>query len=118
MTAILWAVLLQPLAIPRRYPKGKPHHITLQYGIDPAQWQQWVGLECEAQLIAEMWNDRIQAIQVALPAHIPSQNPQPHITVSFQAGVRPVESNAMLATTHCVKPLSGTVPVRLDLHLS
>lgn len=118
MTAILWAVLQPPIAIKPRYPNGKPHPITLQYDIDPAQWQQWVGVKCEAQLIAKVWNDRIQAIEVTLPAHIPSQNPQPHITVSLQAGVRPVESNEMLATSHRVNLLSGTVPVRLEMRLT
>jgi hypothetical protein len=102
---ILWAVLQQPIEIPPRYPNGQPHHITLFYGVERKDWAHWEGLEFEATLQQECWNDRVQALCVWMRSDIPCGNAHPHITVSWIDGAEANESNAMLAGVHRVQPL-------------
>jgi hypothetical protein len=101
MRGILWAVLVQPeqLEIDRRYPCGDPHHITLKYDVELGRIEalNCLGTEFDAIVWAEAANNRIQALQVKVPGFIPSENPFPHITVSYIEGVEPCESNQMLA---------------------
>ena len=94
---ILWGVIQSPLIITPRYSQGQPHHTTLQFGVDRQDWKEWEGLEFEATALYEAWNSKIQAVAVKLP-DIPCQNRHPHISVSWQSGVSPVESNLMLAS--------------------
>lgn len=113
MQGILWAVIQQPaklsdvkqqpakqqpLLITPKYPLGKPHHITLQYGVNLKDWQHLVGKEFTATCLYEAWNSRIQCVAVSLPDSIPCANKHPHITVSWVNGATPIESNAMLVT--------------------
>lgn len=100
MPGILWAVLQSPLAIQPLFPEGSPHHITLQYGVDRKKWEHLIGLPLTVGAVAHCHNDRVQAIAVVLPTWVPCQNPHPHITVSWAAGVQPVEANVMLAGEH------------------
>lgn len=100
MTGILWAVVQEPIALQPRYEAGKPHHVTLQYGVEREQWEHLIGLPMSAGVIAECWNDRIQALSVVLPNWVQCQSPNPHISVSWVIDAHPVESNAMLAGDH------------------
>lgn len=95
---ILWGVIQHPIQIKQRYACGQPHHITLQFGVDRNLYQHLEGVEFEAIALYEAWNGSIQAIAVQLPSHITCANKYPHISVSWQKGVAPVESNVMLAS--------------------
>lgn len=94
---ILWGVVQHPVNVTPRYSQGQPHHATLQFGVDRADWKHLEGVEFEATALYEAWNSRIQAVAVKLP-DIPCQNRYPHISVSWQSGVAPVESNLMFAS--------------------
>jgi hypothetical protein len=113
---ILWAVLLDPIPVEARYSCGSPHHVTLIYGVtDPELWRDWVGMEFEAQVWAEAWDDRIQALRVHLPEGIPYEGQDPHLTVSYREGVEPVESNAMLQGIHQERAWEGILRLRVEL---
>lgn len=102
MPGILWAVIQEPLELPRRFNNGQPHHCTLLYGCSNKLAERYIGLPLSLPIVSECWNDRIQAVQVIVPAGIPfdTNRPNPHVTVSYADGVQPVESNAMLAGEH------------------
>jgi len=114
---ILWAVLLEPLAIAPRFEIVQAHHITLVYGANPEEWAHLLGSEFAVRIVAEAWNERIQALRLQLPQGIPCTNAIPHITVSHLREVEPVESNTMLATSHQEIPLDETVKVQIALRL-
>lgn len=115
---ILWAVLQAPILnqIDPLYPNGSPHHITLQYGVDKADWVQWEGIEFSATLYEEVWNEHVQAILVKLPTEVPCQNSAPHITVSWAEGHSPAESNSMIEGLHWSRSLTWheSVPCRIE----
>ena len=99
MKGILWAVLLSPLDIPKRYPNGEPHHITLKYGVEREDWKHWEGWRFSTKTRFEAWNGNIQAVAMNHPnlgEDIDSEIKNPHITISWCDGIKPVESNAML----------------------
>ena len=100
MTGILWAVVQSPVALQPRYPAGKPHHVTLMYGVERKDWEHLIGLPVTVGVLEECWNDRIQAISVVRPSWVPCYNPHPHISVSWVEDANPVESNAMLNGEH------------------
>jgi hypothetical protein len=106
MTGILWAVVQSPIALQPRYQSGKPHHITLQYGVERQSWEHLIGLPLTVGVLEECWNDRVQAISVALPTWASCSNPHPHISVSWGQDVNPVESNAMLNSEHNSAPVN------------
>lgn len=97
MTGILWAVLQDTLSVRPLYSEGSPHHATLFYGVERKAWEEIIGLPMTISGIGLAHDSRIQAIRVVLPTWCPCQNPAPHVTVSWQPGVQPVEANAMLA---------------------
>jgi hypothetical protein len=72
-------------------------------------------MEFEAQVWAEAWNDRIQALRVQLPEGIPYEEQDPHVTVSYCEGVEPVESNAMLQGIHEERGWEGILRLRVEL---
>lgn len=83
-----------------RYEEMFAHHITLSYGVElSADQERLVGAARTITVTGVVWNDRIQAATVELDG-LECQNVQPHITISAQPGVKPVESNAMLANPH------------------
>ncbi|MFM6255321.1 MAG: hypothetical protein ACKPEQ_40365 [Dolichospermum sp.] len=96
MKGILWAVLLSPLDIPKRYPNGSPHHITLKYGVEREDYFHWEGWKFSTKTRFEAWNGNIQAVVVDHPDIGDIKVKNPHITVSWCDGIKPVESNAML----------------------
>lgn len=116
MKGILWAVLTQPIQVTRRFSVGEPHHITLAFGASLDDWQHLVGRQFQATAIAEAWNEKIQAIQVALPNWVHCQNAHPHISVSWAEGVTPVASNAMLESVHQFRPMSLVLDCRIEFY--
>lgn len=106
MTGILWAVVQSPISLQPRYPSGKPHHITLQYGVERQDWEHAIGLPVTVGVLEECWNDRIQALSVALPTWASCCNPHPHISVSWVEDANPVEANTMLHREHKSAPVN------------
>ena len=93
---ILWAVIVNPIALPPLYSHWQDHHITLQYGVERLQWEHLIGLPMTVGMLEVAFNDRIQVIKVILPTWASCQNPYPHITLSWVDGGAPIEANAML----------------------
>ena len=116
MSGILWAVLTSTPAISPRFSEGSPHHVTLIFGGEKSQYQQYLGREIEIYVTRECWNDRIQALSVVLPGDIPCQNSHPHITVSFLPGVNPVESNTMLEGVRQTRWLNFKLKAIIEWH--
>ena len=114
MTGILWAVIQQPLLIQPRYHLGKPHHITLQYGIKLEEYKHLLNVKFTATCLYEAWNGRIQAITIKLPTDIPCANKHPHITISWKQGISPVESNTMLMTKFNYKLIDLVVDCKTE----
>lgn len=102
MKGILWAVIQSEVNVPRLYPCGQPHHVTLRYGVYRSRWRWLEGLRFTAIAHKVAHNERVQAIAVSLPWWIRwvCQNAHPHITMSWVEKAEPVESNEML-----VRPL-------------
>jgi hypothetical protein len=111
---ILWGVIQSPLNIPGRYSQGQPHHVTLQFGVDRQDWKEWESLEFEATVLHEAWNGKIQAVAIKLPDCIPCANKYPHISVSWQSGISPVESNAMFASKFNYRLLSQGMNLKIE----
>lgn len=82
-------------------------HVTLQFGIDYSSVDpEILGATVEATAIELCYNDRIQALRVALPESFAPmcQNANPHMTLGHLPGVKPFESNAMLSSEHTSHP--------------
>lgn len=103
MNGILWLALEPQITpVPYRYAPARHLHVTLLYGVTRRCWDEWIGRRVSIALIAECWNDRIQAAKVLLPDPYAAiaTNPVPHLTLSHLNGVKPVESNQMLSLPH------------------
>ena len=111
---ILWGVIQSPVITTPRYPQGQSHHVTLQFGVDRQDWKQWEGLEFEATALYEAWNGKIQAVAIKLPDYIPCANKYPHISVSWQSGITPVESNLMLASRFNYQLLDQVIKIKIE----
>lgn len=113
---ILWGVVQSPISITPRYSLGKPHHITLQHGVNREDWQHLEGIEFEAIAKLEAWDGQIQAIRTHLPEDISDicQNKYPHISVSWQKGVSPVCSNLMFATSYTYELMDEVVKLKIE----
>jgi len=98
MQGILWLSLTSPLPVEALYNPARHSHVTLVFNANSNDWQHLIGQKVKVVTIADLHNDRIQAIEVKLPEPFDGicQNKVPHITVSHRKGVSPVESNAML----------------------
>lgn len=75
-------------------------HVTLQYNVPEASVQHLDGMQVPVKMLADCWNNDIQAVKVSLPDDVYCQNNHPHITISMEPGIRPVASNEMLAGPH------------------
>jgi hypothetical protein len=95
MRGILWAVLQSPLSVLPVFDWGKPHHITLFYDVEKTQYQDLIDIEFEATAIAHLCNKDIQAIAFLMPDGIPHK-PNPHLTISYREGIKPVKSNELM----------------------
>lgn len=96
---ILWLAIIGDLSpIPLRFAPAKHLHVTLQFGVNRADWEHLIGERVAVIATEECSNDRIQAIKVELPDQykLICGNPIPHITISHLPEVKPVESNKML----------------------
>jgi hypothetical protein len=111
---ILWGVTQSPVNIAPRYSQGQPHHVTLQFGVERDDWKGWEGVEFEATALYEAWNGKIQAVAVKLPDCSPCANKYPHISVSWQSGVSPVESNAMFASKFNYQLMSQVMNLKIE----
>ncbi len=112
---ILWAVLQEPIAVPPIYDQGSPHHITLFYDVEKSAYKKWIGIEFEADAIANLYNKDIQAIAVLMPSCIPHK-PNPHITVSYREGIQPVASNDLLfnPSDRVIVPFTQKLKLRIE----
>jgi hypothetical protein len=90
---------------------AKHFHVTLQFGVERTEFEDLIGKEVEVTIKARCFNDRIEALSVDLPGDIRPlcKNEHPHITISMEEGVKPVESNAMLKGDYNWAPLSYTL---------
>lgn len=111
---ILWAVPLSPVKIPRVYPVIPHEHITLQYAISRKDVDDQIGAIFTAPIIGVTHNDRIQAAKVILPAGIDFRLKIPHITLSMQDGVAPIESTAMLEEASSFEEIEQRVTFRIE----
>jgi hypothetical protein len=101
---ILWAVIQDQLLVDSLYEEGKPHHITLMFGVDKDEVEQYIGMSFNATAISNCWNEDIQAVLFELPLFVPINKGTPHVTVSYKKGVKSVESNNMLNGEHNSTP--------------
>lgn len=93
-------------------------HITLQYNVPLTEeiaqflWREPVAVTVRA----NCFNDRIQAVRVELPESFRNlcQNANPHMTISMVKGVRPVQSNNMLDSSHVKEELEVTLLFRAE----
>ena len=115
---ILWLSLpthTQVAPAHRLFPNRPNHvHVTLQFGVSREDVPEAVlGRLFPVTFVANCYNDRIQALRVELPeeVHQLCNNEHPNMTVSMADGVRPVESNAMLAGEHVSEPASFELPL-------
>lgn len=111
---MVWLVPDMSLELPLAFPVKNPTelHVTLDYNVSSEKAIP-EGKECSFLLKSICKNDKIQAISVELPPEIPCKNKHPHITLSMARGVKPVESNDMLAGTHEEIPLNIVVKGRV-----
>lgn len=102
MTGILWLTPISPLSIPTRYPNTQTQCIALVYGCDRADYKDLIGLPVSVALMAECWNDEVQAVSAILPIWLPCKNLNPHIAISWTDESAPVKANLMLESEHQV----------------
>lgn len=76
-------------------------HVTLLFGAFQDEHTEILGEEFQIAVISHCWNDRIQALRVDLPVYLEQecQNRVPHITLSWEDGVSPVEANSLFFST-------------------
>lgn len=102
-------------------------HVTLQFGVElTSEIESLLGQQVEVQVVANCFNDRIQALKVELPSSAAvdnlsevdvramCRNAQPHLTLSMADGVKPVESNDMLAGEHDCSSVSFLLMLQFD----
>lgn len=97
---ILWAVPVESIVVQPKYSNVQQQHVTLAYGVDRADYENIIGLPAEITLIAEAWNDEVQAIRCVLPTWLPCQNKNPHLAISWVDESAPVKANLMLDGEH------------------
>lgn len=92
--------------IGKQFSETFSNHITLSFGQKLKDIEQTLlGKEIPIKIKGVASNDRIQALVVELPPGVTSTNAVPHITLSAAPGVKPFESNAMLAGPHTFTPI-------------
>lgn len=116
---ILWLTLPgQTSPVGLLHPNPANHfHVTLQFGVDyTAEIEELMGKEVEVVAVADCANDRIQALRINLPEHVRSmcKNDNPHMTISMGEGVKPVESNDMLAGPYSAYNVSIPMTLKFE----
>ena len=100
---MIWAVPVMRgefKGLPRRY-KNKPgqEHITLFYDVGIQERAQMIGVRFSVLPVEIVYNGKVEAMVVRLPEGIAHQCRRfPHITLSWEDGFEPNDSNAMLAS--------------------
>lgn len=117
---ILWFVLDESSAralrqaVPPRYKNTFYHHITLAYGVERTDVEQYIARQTTVEAYAVAYNDQTQAVRVHT-FNLPDTYGVPHITLSTTPGVKPFASVAMLQGEHeeaslaSVLKLTGTI---------
>lgn len=117
---ILWARIEKPellLAnVPPRFEKVEAHHLTLRFGVELTPYQSLVGKRFSARLVAEAWDERIQAVRVELPQEAEPwcENLHPHVTISHAEGVQPKLSSILLEAPPHQQELDLTLEFRVE----
>lgn len=112
MRGILWLTLPEQVSpVEPRFVPARHFHVTLQFGVERQDVEHLIGQTVRVRCIELCHNGSIEAIRVVLPEGVECGNAHPHMTLSHVEGVRPVESNAMLAAEH------EAVPLGLELEL-
>jgi hypothetical protein len=113
------------LSLPRQtspvgliHPNAARHfHVTLRFGVDlTPDIEEMLGKEVEVMVTADCSNDRVQALKVSLPGEVAQlcSNEHPHMTISTEDGVKPVESNNMLAGEHSCTEVNTPLTLRFE----
>lgn len=116
---ILWLSLTEqqsPVGLVHDNP-ARHFHVTLQFGVEHTpEMEELLGKEVEAFAVADCFNERVQALRVSLPDDVASlcSNEHPHMTISSADGVKPVESNTMLAGDHNSSEVSIPLTLRYE----
>jgi hypothetical protein len=87
-------------------------HVTLAFGVNSADFQDFIGRNVPVRFDYGCWDGQIQAAQVTIMDSAVAAlctNAVPHVTVSMQEGVSPVASNQMLSREHESSPLGGFI---------
>lgn len=120
MKGIVWlsAIEQSPIVTPQFDNLAKHFHVTMAFGVSPDAHPlgAFLGREFNILAYSNAYNDRIQALEVALPVEIfrLCQNKFPHMTISMAHGVKPVESNTMLEDPQTVVGLDQIVKTVLE----
>lgn len=108
----------QKPSVPAKFDNLAKHfHVTLQFGVDlTPEIQKLLGEAVEVQVVANCFNDRIQALRIELPGNVKAMcnNAVPHMTISMVDGVKPVESNDMLSGEHEELLIDSKLTLRFD----
>ena len=120
MKGILWLTAsVQENPLSKNVFQNPPNHfhVTLQFNVElTEEIQKLLGETVEATIVANCYDDRIQALSIALPEDVRAMchNAVPHMTVSMADGVKPVESNAMLAKEHFSEVVNVPITLKYD----
>jgi hypothetical protein len=114
---ILWVVLTEDSKkkllsmVSPLYSTIYAHHVTLFHNISlTPEYELLLGKKKIITLKENVYNEKIQAVTVDLEDMV-SQNRFPHITISAQKNVRPVESNEMLQTNNTSQPINYNMQI-------
>lgn len=116
MKGILMAVPKVSLEMAEVFEVPAVHsHVTLEFGADKDEVKNLIGREFEAEVIGNAYDYDVQALMVSLPQGIPCGNKQPHITISMNEGIKPFQSNEMLARKFgtTVEDINFKVPMKV-----
>lgn len=116
---ILWLTLpdQRPPVAPLHANQANHLHVTLQFGVEyTEEIAELIGKEVGVTAVANCSNGRIQALKINLPEEVLSmcKNPVPHMTISSEDGVKPVESNNMLSSDHSCTVVDIPLSLRFD----
>lgn len=101
MKGILMGIFHDVVSLHSWYECGKPHHVTLQYGVDKKDWEKAIGRLLVVESIYNCWDENVQALTFDWPNYmVPCGNKHPHMTISYKEGIPPVYSNKMLDGPH------------------
>ena len=102
MQGILWITVNRNDLPAGRYTDAKHHHVTLKFNVDRDDVANLIGKKVTLYCSDVCWDDNIEAIPVIMLSEWAGicQNQHPHITLSHREGIKPVQSNTMLAGDH------------------